>query len=60
MGCSEFEVAADFLVEVVRGGWLADSSIKFIRDNEKKWNSLELVLTKKNKKIMALIRGIQQ
>jgi hypothetical protein len=45
---------------VVRGGWLADSSIKFIRDNEKKWNSLELVLTKKNKKIMALIRGIQQ
>jgi hypothetical protein len=36
MGCSEFEVAADFLVEVVRGGWLADSSIKFIRDNEKK------------------------
>jgi hypothetical protein len=33
--CSEVEVAADFLVEAVAGGRLADSSDIFLRANEK-------------------------
>ena len=35
VGCSEVGVAADFLVEAIGGGWLADSSNIFIRTNEK-------------------------
>lgn len=35
VGCSEVGVAADFLVEAVGGGWLADSSNIFIKANEK-------------------------
>jgi hypothetical protein len=35
VGCSEVGVAADFFVEAVAGGRLADSSDIFIRANEK-------------------------
>ena len=35
VGCSQIGIAADFLVEAVGGGWLADSSNIFIRTNEK-------------------------
>jgi hypothetical protein len=35
VGCSEVGVAADFLVEAVAGGRLADSSDIFIGANEK-------------------------
>ena len=35
VGCSEVGVAADFLVDAVRGGWLANSSNIFIIDDEK-------------------------
>ena len=35
MRCSEVGVAADFLVEAVGVGWLADSSNIFIRANQK-------------------------
>ena len=36
MGCSEVGVGADFLVEAVGSGWLADSSKIVKRANEKK------------------------